>query len=165
MRNRDGEKKLGFGRDEETGENWIHSVSRGGIHVSGNITDGKREDWHGLTTSGINSRGPEIPSAPWFNELNKEMLDNELPTVVTLSGIMPDHRILSSDVDMVNHPPHYTSDGIECIQAIEAQLTKEEYRGYLKGNVAKYLWREKHKGGTESLKKAQWYLSQLIKLN
>ena len=67
--------------------------------------------------------------------------------------------------DMVDHPPHYTDGGsIECIEAIEAQLTDEEYRGYLKGNVAKYLWRERHKGGTESLKKAQWYLRRLIEL-
>ena len=66
--------------------------------------------------------------------------------------------------DVVNHPSHYTDGGIECIEAIEAQLTVEEYRGYLKGNIAKYVWREKHKGGTESLKKAQWYLGRLIDL-
>jgi len=64
--------------------------------------------------------------------------------------------------DNVNHPSHYTDGGIECIEAIEAQLTPEEYRGYLKGNVAKYVWREKHKGGIESLQKAEWYLKQLI---
>jgi hypothetical protein len=67
--------------------------------------------------------------------------------------------------DLVNHPPHYADGGIECIEAIEAQLTAEEYRGYLKGNIAKYVWREKHKGGTESLKKAQWYLSRLVELD
>jgi len=64
--------------------------------------------------------------------------------------------------DQVNHPSHYTEGGLECIEAIEAQLTPEEYRGYLKGNIAKYIWREKHKGGTESLKKANWYLERLI---
>jgi len=67
--------------------------------------------------------------------------------------------------DVVNHPSHYTDGGIECIEAIEAQLTVEEYRGYLKGNVAKYGWRERHKGGTESLKKARWYLDRLIQLD
>jgi len=68
--------------------------------------------------------------------------------------------------DAVNHPPHYTDGGgIECIEAIEAALTNEEYRGYLKGNITKYIWREKHKGGTESLKKAQWYLDRLIQLD
>lgn len=68
--------------------------------------------------------------------------------------------------DTVNHPSHYTDGGgIECIEAIEAQLTVEEYRGYLKGNIAKYNWRERHKGGTESLKKARWYLDRLIQLD
>jgi hypothetical protein len=66
------------------------------------------------------------------------------------------------ETDNVNHPSHYTDGSIECIEAIEAQLSKEEYRGYLKGNIAKYLWREKHKGGVESLKKAEWYLKRLI---
>jgi len=64
--------------------------------------------------------------------------------------------------DLVNHPPHYTDGCIECIDAIKAQLTPEEYIGYLKGNIAKYVWRERYKGELESLKKAQWYLNRLI---
>ena len=64
--------------------------------------------------------------------------------------------------DSVNHPSHYTNGAIECIDAIESQLTPEEYRGYLKGNIAKYIWRERQKGGTESLEKARWYLDRLI---
>lgn len=66
--------------------------------------------------------------------------------------------------DLVNHPPHYQGN-VECIEAIEAQLSNEEYRGYLKGNIAKYLWRERTKGGVESLKKAQWYLNRLVDLD
>ena len=61
----------------------------------------------------------------------------------------------------VDHPEHY-SGSIECIDAIKAQMTPEEYRGFLKGNVLKYLWRERQKGGVESLHKAQWYLTKLI---
>ena len=67
--------------------------------------------------------------------------------------------------DAVNHPSHYTDGGIECIEAIESALTSEEYRGYLKGNIQKYVWRERHKGGTESLKKARWYLDRLVQLD
>ena len=67
--------------------------------------------------------------------------------------------------DTVNHPSHYTDGGIECIEAIEAALSNEEFRGYCKGNCIKYNWRERHKGGTESLKKAQWYLDRLIQLD
>ena len=46
-----------------------------------------------------------------------------------------------SQPDSVNHPKHYTQGGIECIEAIEAALTPEEYRGFLKGQVMKYTWR------------------------
>lgn len=67
--------------------------------------------------------------------------------------------------DLVNHPSHYTDGNIECIDAIEAQLTDEEFRGYLKGNIAKYIWREKHKGGAQSIEKGAWYLNRLIKLD
>jgi hypothetical protein len=65
--------------------------------------------------------------------------------------------------DQVNHPPHYTDGGgIECIEAIEAQLTLEEYQGYLRGNSVKYLWRWRNKGGKTDLAKAQWYLDRLL---
>lgn len=65
--------------------------------------------------------------------------------------------------DNVNSPAHYRKGGIECIDAIRAALTDEEWRGYCKGNVIKYVWRERHKGGDESLKKAQWYLERMFK--
>ena len=53
---------------------------------------------------------------------------------------------------------HYRQGDIECIDAIRAALTDDEWRGYCKGNVLKYTWREKHKGGDGSLLKAQDYL-------
>jgi hypothetical protein len=65
--------------------------------------------------------------------------------------------------DPVNRPAHYNQGGIECIEAIRAALTEEEFRGYLKGNALKYIWRERHKGNSEQdVKKAIWYLSKLI---
>lgn len=68
--------------------------------------------------------------------------------------------------DPVNHPSHYTSGGIECIEAIKASMTAEAYKGFLKGNVMKYLWRYENKGKpVEDLKKAQTYLDWLIKEN
>ena len=64
--------------------------------------------------------------------------------------------------DPVNHPTHYTSGEIECIDAIRAALTPEEFRGFCKGNVIKYSWREKIKGGDQDLKKAVWYASKAV---
>ena len=66
------------------------------------------------------------------------------------------------DIDLVNQPPHYRQGEIECIDAIEAALTPEEFRGYCKGNALKYIWRERHKGEAVSLAKAAWYLARLL---
>ncbi len=64
--------------------------------------------------------------------------------------------------DNVNQPGHYTAGGIECIQAIKASMSPEEFQGYLRGNLQKYVWRFRHKNGLEDLKKAQVYLNGLI---
>ena len=67
------------------------------------------------------------------------------------------------DVDVVNSPPHYTAGGIEAIDAIEAALSDEGFRGALKANVLKYLWRyEKKADPVADLRKARWYLDRLI---
>ena len=64
--------------------------------------------------------------------------------------------------DNVNRPAHYTQGGIECIDAIKAAMTPEAFRGFLKGNIQKYMWRYEKKNGLEDLKKARWYLDRLI---
>lgn len=63
--------------------------------------------------------------------------------------------------DFVNHPPHYEG-AIECIEAIEASMTPEAFKGFLKGNCMKYLFRYEKKNGLEDLKKCEWYLNHLI---
>jgi hypothetical protein len=62
---------------------------------------------------------------------------------------------------MVNHPAHYNKTGIECIEAIKAMLGSG-FKYYLQGNIMKYLWRYRYKDGVQDLKKAQWYLTELI---
>ena len=43
-------------------------------------------------------------------------------------------------------------------------MTSDEFHGYLKGNIIKYVSRYKFKGEPlEDLQKAQWYLNRLIK--
>lgn len=70
----------------------------------------------------------------------------------------------ASTPDPVNHPDHYQSaSGLECIDAIRAALTPEEFRGYCKGAALKYIWREAKKGQNESLAKAVWYLNEAQK--
>lgn len=82
-----------------------------------------------------------------------------------LSESLAAHHEAACAVDPeVVRPAHYTRGAVECIVAIEAALTPEEYRGYLKGNVLKYFWRERDKGGLQSIQKAEYYTQRLIKL-
>ena len=71
-------------------------------------------------------------------------------------------REFYSRFDDITRPEHYNRAGIECIEAIEASMSPEEFKGYLKGNVEKYTWRYRYKGGLKDLRKAQWYLNKLI---
>tara|TARA_R100000353_G_scaffold6008_5_gene8144 strand:- start:2410 stop:2628 length:219 start_codon:yes stop_codon:yes gene_type:complete len=66
--------------------------------------------------------------------------------------------------DKVNHPEHYNQGTIECIDAIEAMLSQEEFVGYLRGNSLKYRWRFRYKNGIEDLRKAEWYERRLLKI-
>ena len=67
-------------------------------------------------------------------------------------------------LDNVNHPQHYTQGGIETIDYIKAKLTTEQFKGYLKGNIIKYISRFEYKNSIEDLQKAKWYLSKLIEV-
>jgi len=67
------------------------------------------------------------------------------------------------DVDMVNHPPHYNK-GIETTAYIDSWDM-----GFSQGNVIKYVTRynlkhDQKEKQLEDLKKARWYLDDLIKL-
>lgn len=71
---------------------------------------------------------------------------------------------MSTIADPINHPLHYTQGSIECIDAIEAALSTEEFEGFLKGQIIKYVWRARHKGTPRiDLEKANWYLTKLIR--
>ena len=76
-------------------------------------------------------------------------------------------RISLSDAlegDPVNKPSHYTQGGIECIDAIEAALTPQEFLGFCKGNALKYVWRAGLKGDiNQDLAKAAWYINKATK--
>lgn len=67
----------------------------------------------------------------------------------------------------INKPKHYAlfADGTQVINVIEAQLTTEEFVGYLKGNVLKYRLRAGEKGEAQKcLAKANWYRARLAEV-
>lgn len=63
----------------------------------------------------------------------------------------------------VNKPSHYNQGELEVIDILEDKLSKEEFEGFLKGNILKYTFREGIKNGTEDMEKAAWYTARLIK--
>ena len=76
----------------------------------------------------------------------------------------PNEHPVFGKLDMVDNPPHYNNGGIECIEAIEAMLSRDEYIGYLRGNALKYMWRFRYKSKPfEDLRKARWYEERLMK--
>lgn len=65
--------------------------------------------------------------------------------------------------DPVEQPDHYNKGAIEAIEAIKASMPDSEFKGYLKGNALKYLWRYDYKGKPiEDLRKCRWYIERLI---
>jgi len=63
-------------------------------------------------------------------------------------------------VNAIN-PNHYRDD-IECIDAMRAQMTDDEWRGYLRGQVIKYCWRMGRKDAAQQdAKKLLWYATFL----
>ena len=80
-------------------------------------------------------------------------------------------NMTGSSTDMVNHPPHYASSKIECIDAMEAMTGQNrDYKTFLTGHmmylwqvIFKYIWRFPYKENpVEDLKKAKFYLERLI---
>lgn len=70
------------------------------------------------------------------------------------------------DTSDITHPKHYNTGVIETIELIKSSMPIDAYKGYLMGNILKYVCRHKHKNPAEpwkDLKKAEWYLAALIK--
>lgn len=59
--------------------------------------------------------------------------------------------------DAIN-PDHYKTGGIEAIDYIQSKLSPEEFAGYCRGNMLKYLSRLGHKdAAVQEMRKALWY--------
>lgn len=66
------------------------------------------------------------------------------------------------EVNKVKRPEHYTQGGLEVITILRKKMTKDEFRGFCKGNVLKYVIRADYKNGIEDYQKAIQYLKWLI---
>ena len=57
---------------------------------------------------------------------------------------------------------HYRNLRPQPWEVMESWFPPDEFRGYLRGNILKYLARYPDKGNVDDLKKAQHYLAKLI---
>lgn len=88
--------------------------------------------------------------AKWFGGVTKAM------KAFASNGV----SMKNENNDNVNNPSHYTAGGIETLDYIKAKVS--DYPSYAVGNILKYVSRYEHKNGIEDLKKAQFYLNDLI---
>ena len=124
---------------------------------------GKEKMQDSLKTRTTNWKNSESPKGINGRSIAKDTEDHTLQETTNTTG---------SSTDMVNHPPHYASSSIECIDAMEAMTSQNrEYSTFLNGHemylwqvIFKYIWRFPFKKNpVEDLKKAKFYLERLIK--
>ena len=91
--------------------------------------------------------------------------DTDCPIAVYQDGFVPveNYTAITGEEDIINKPKHYTQAGIEAIDYLKMTMPNEAFKGFLEGNVKKYMHRFRFKNGIEDLKKANWYLNKLIK--
>ena len=127
--------------------------------------EGKQEE-HSVPPKNVEVTTTFCAKAPISAEELEKQLKELLPKKLALEPLPKEDRAIkmavSSKHDNVNCPKHYCKGGLECIQVIKAQLTPEQNKGYLYGNVLKYMWRWPEKNGLEDLRKAKRYLEWLI---
>ena len=67
-------------------------------------------------------------------------------------------------LDNVNHPSHYETGKIECIDVMLETQGEESVKAFCICNAMKYLYRHKKKNGREDIAKAKWYLEKYLEL-
>lgn len=63
--------------------------------------------------------------------------------------------------DSAVKPSHYQSGNVDVIEALYQMMPLDQFRGFMKGNVVKYITRYENKNGVEDLKKATEYVRRL----
>lgn len=110
----------------------------------------------------------------------KELQNEEDTAVVTFEGDVLDiydlidyvkkynSKIATTDTaeeDLVNHPSHYASHGMECILEMIMLYGFEETMSFCKLNSHKYRKRALDKNGRQDLDKSDWYIEQYRSLS
>lgn len=90
--------------------------------------------------------------------MNRDAMRNALNQMGQQNNLTPPKQ--SAD-DIQVSGSHYKDMPIQPWAIMEAVLTREEFIGYLKGNVLKYSLRAGRKEGTDDAGKARHYMQKL----
>lgn len=104
-----------------------------------------------------------------FNELPslvKNFLQGEFPRwnavdIQTAAGLADSARLRRQAQEQVGGD-HYRRLTPQPVELLKRWLTPEEFKGFLRGNIIKYIARYQYKGGVQDLEKAKQYLEWLI---
>ena len=99
----------------------------------------------------------------YIKTLKETMTDKATPTEVPPTdgdAFQELREYLEKKHSTVTSPSHYK--GIQPIDVMKENFSPDEYRGFLKGNILKYVMRYQDKGGLDDLQKAEQYLKWLI---
>lgn len=116
-------------------------------------------DWMARQEAPVERR--VLSSDPLEDADIKNDIDGDIVTSI-VDNALEELQAEGQKLDAIN-PPHYQQGKVQAIDAIEAALGEEQFKGFLRGNVLKYLHRAELKGlPLEQLQKADWYLQKLI---
>ncbi len=74
-----------------------------------------------------------------------------------------ENTLINLNDDAIN-PNHYKRYRLEMIDNMQNSMTHDEFIGWLKGNIMKYISRFQDKNGLTDIKKAEWYLKKLAEV-
>lgn len=129
----------------DTEEGKVHTITAKGLAELGALTTGTSLDTP--VTDHVITNDNSIPDV--------DIPDVAIQIITTFANAKhPNDEQIGGD--------HYKSKTVQPWDAMEAWLTPEQFKGFLRGNIIKYLARYDDKGGVEDLKKARHYLDKLI---
>jgi hypothetical protein len=106
------------------------------------------------------------PGDIWMSTNGDRFIYTETDWVKTDFGITQKIEWKGFSVDAptpVNHPSHYNQNGIEVLDILKAYMTREQYLGFLRGNMLKYSLRAPYKGNEDQdLEKMRFYTAQFL---
>lgn len=103
----------------------------------------------------------EISDGPYPISVNLGNVGNH---AISPQQLTNDDKPIESEQDtgLIDKQEHYTANGIQPIEIMKANMTSEQYYGFLFGNSQKYLTRHERKNQVEDLKKCITYITWMI---